>query len=377
MFRIFRVVAVIGALCIVGPVELVLYAVVSYAGQDNHRHEHCLGRRATIVGPNTRFHGPGHRRVIVGSRHRDVIVGTKRPEWIVGAGKGDTVCAGGGSDYVFVGDAQRKVDRPTRIDGGAGGDYIAGSFASDRIEGGSGDDVIDAEFGSDRIRGGRGDDFVRGQVGADRIELGRGDDHVEASSGNDLVLGGRGDDHIATGPGSDRVLGGPGNDEIRLLWARDVGRGGPGNDLLGGGLGEDFCNGGSGRDLTTSCEHKRETEGHLPRRLGHSHDGHHHHHGLTHFQRTAPMLHLIRFLHRLERTQMVRSDAVTRRLMDRKSTLGRKVENLIDHRYAARRRHHTKRKRAVFRKSVEAHELKMVMTHICNQIDRLRFTPPR
>ena len=45
-----------------------------------------LGQPATIVGPNTNFFAPGHRRVILGTRHKDVILGTRGADWIVSNG---------------------------------------------------------------------------------------------------------------------------------------------------------------------------------------------------------------------------------------------------------------------------------------------------
>jgi Ca2+-binding RTX toxin-like protein len=344
----------------------------------------CMGHRATITGPNTQLRAQGHRRVIVGTPHRDVIVGSGRGDWIVGAGGPDVICGGGGSDYLLVGDANRTVDRPTKLNGGPGNDYITGSFAGDLIYGGTGRDKIDGEFGADRITGGRGNDFIRAENGNDLIFGGEGDDHVEASSGNDRVYGGSGADHIATGPGEDVVFGGTGPDSIYLIWQNDRGYGGGGNDALGGGPGEDLCSGGPGADTAWACEHRRSVEG-APLALSAAKpDAHRHHHarrhrlhqddGLGPFNREPAVGEIVRFLHTLQRTRTIQTTSETTREMDRKRVLGQAVERVVELRYAERLLY-THRVEGVFKKSVERHRLQTILQALSDEIDRLRWTP--
>jgi hemolysin type calcium-binding protein len=342
----------------------------------------CSGKRATIAGAKKGLRAPGHRRVFVGTKRKDVIVGTNHADWIVGAGGRDVICGGGGNDYVFGGDWSRPHDRHTKLIGGPGNDYIGGGYAGDRIEGGAGRDRIDGEFGNDRIEGGRGDDFIRSQVGSDRITMGPGDDHLEASSGDDLVHGGPGADQISTGPGADVVFGGAGTDEIHLLWGNDLGHGGNGDDALQGGPGEDLCKGGAGIDTASTCEHRRSIEGTPPasalnKALAHHHGRHHRHHhhrGPRPFDRVRAVRDMKRFLHALQRRKAIKTPSATTRQLERSAELSSEVKRIIQRRYQGRLRH-TGRAEAVLKKSVERYRLRLLLSAISDQIDRLRWTP--
>jgi hypothetical protein len=352
----------------------------------------CLGHRVTIDGRNTGLHARGNRGVIVGTRHRDVIAGGRRADWIVGGGGADLVCSGGGADYVFAGNVSHR-DRPARMNGGPGADYLDGGFAADRITGGPGADKIDGEFGGDRIAGAGGADFIRAQRGADRIGAGAGRDHVEASSGRDLVHGGPGPDKLSTGPDRDRAFGDPGTDEIFLIWGNDAGHGGPGDDALHGGPGEDLCSGDSGDDAASACEHRRTMErvhrsatpsalGGRSQGLRHWGKGHRHHgkasrrHGLRPFEQVAAVRRMERFLHRLKRQRVISAAAITTHQLRRSSALAHAARRAVDRRYRRRLREHH-RVQAVFRRSVERYRVRAISASISNQIDRLRWTPHR
>jgi Ca2+-binding RTX toxin-like protein len=343
----------------------------------------CLGRAATIVGPNTHLRAPGHRGVIVGTSHSDVITGGARPEWIVGAGGRDLICGAGGNDYIVGGDWNRRLDEGATLVGGPGDDLIDGSYAGDHIIGGPGGDGIDGEFGDDRIAGRGGDDFVRAQAGADRVRLGAGADHVETSSGDDVVHGGPGVDNISTGAGEDLAFGDGGDDSIHLLWRGDRGYGGAGDDALHGGQGDDRCAGGRGADSATGCERRRSFEAEPPpaptspgssapaHPLARGEEGRRD--GLRAFGRAAPVLHLERFLHRLQGTHMITARSATKHEIERKHVLGHGVADLVDHRYEERLRV-VGRVRAMLSKSVERYRLKLILAAVCDQIDRLRWT---
>jgi hypothetical protein len=367
------------------------------APAEARRQGRCLGHEATISGRNLHLHARGHRRVIVGTPRRDVIVGSRHGDWIVGAGGRDIVCGGGGSDYMFAGNVGHS-DRPSRLFGGPGDDYLDGSYAGDRIYGGPGDDRIDGEFGGDRIDGGGGDDFIRAQRGGDRIAAGRGADHVEASTGEDVVRGGPGGDKISTGPDTDLVFGGRGDDRIFLVWGDDVGYGGRGDDYFQGGRGEDICFGGWGNDFAAACEHRRSIEripgpegSPAPGARARPHHSHRHrsaraapHRSRSHrarphgrirpFDEVRAIRRLQGFLHRLRHRRVIKTAAITRHQLRRSAALGRQARIAVDRRYERRLRDRH-RIQAAFRRSVEHYRVRAIRAAISNQIDRLRWTP--
>ena len=205
---------------------------------------------------------------------------------------------------------------------------------------------------------------------------------METSSGDDVVHGGAGRDNISTGVGKDLAFGEDGSDFIHMIWQDDRGYGGPGDDALHGGSGRDRCSGGPGSDIATGCEHHRsvgdnpllaaaEADSSQPdpgadpsiRRLG-----------SPAFDRAGPVLAIDAFLHRLQRMNSIRVPSATERQIRRKQLLGRRVANLIDQRYE-QRLPQAGRVNAVFEQSVERWRLKLTLAAICDQIDRLRWTP--
>ncbi|MGH2926143.1 MAG: calcium-binding protein [Solirubrobacterales bacterium] len=358
---------------------LVLALLVSSANVDDPRT--CLGREATITGPNTGLDAPGFAGVIVGTSDGDVIVGSGRAEWIVAAGGRDVICGEGGADHIVVGNWSCRGDRHAELDGGPGADVIDSGFAPDRIIGGPGDDRIDGEFGGDRIAGNGGADFIRAQAGPDRVRLGAGSDHVEASSGDDVVHGGAGQDKISTGVGKDLAFGGSGSDFIHMIWQDDRGYGGPGDDALHGGTGRDRCFGGQGSDIATGCEDQRSVEDN-PLLVAAEADSSQPDPGIDPntprlgspaFERAGPVLAIEAFLHRLRQMDTIRAPAATPRQIRRKHLLGYRVARLIERRYE-RHLPQAGRVEAVFEQSVERWRLKLILAAICDQIDRLRWT---
>jgi Ca2+-binding RTX toxin-like protein len=363
----------------------VLVCVLAPSAQA-HPARRCLGQRAAISGTNTHLHARGHRRVIVGTRHRDVIVGTRHSDWIVGGGGPDLICGGAGHDFIFAGNASR-FDRPTRLSGGPGDDYLEGGFAADDIYSGPGDDRIDAEFGDDRVWGGAGDDFIRAQNGDDRINAGSGSDHVDASTGEDLVHGGPGNDKISTGPDPDVAFGDQGDDLLFLIWGNDIGHGGPGDDSLHGGPGEDICFGDQAYDTATACEHPRSIEhrgaaaSFQGARIRHAGNGRHRSRRDARSQRhvrpfaTLPAVRRMEgFLDRLKRRKAIKAVAITRHQLHRRAALSHRAFQAVTRRYKERLRSRSRRK-AVFKRSAERYRVRMISAAISHQIDRLRWTP--
>ena len=333
-------------------------------------HPSCLGNRATIVGPNTGLTSHG-RQVIVGTHGRDVIAGTSRGEWIIGNGGRDLICGGGGSEVIIAG--VDRHDRGARIDGGQGSDYVDGTTKGDRISGGPGNDQLNGESGGDLIDGGPGSDAIRSSTGDDRLLGGPGDDLVEASSGRDSVWGGDGDDKISTGPAADVVYGGSGNDLLNLLEGADRGYGGIGDDQVGGfngndhlygGPGNDRGNGGYGHDVHTGFETWFDSTGHgtpLVRAP------------IPHLRRAPTkhaIQHLARYERRLERLETVKSDRAVAMMYARRGQLGDAARRLVSKRFK-HRAPHTSMARASLSRSEESLRVRVLLSAISDQIDRL------
>jgi len=333
-------------------------------------HHSCLGHRATIVGSNTGLKSHG-RHVISGTQGRDVIAGGRGGEWIIGNGGRDVICGGGGPDVILAG--LGRHDQGARIDGGRGNDYVDGTTARDRISGGPGNDQLNGEAGDDLIDGGPGRDAIRSSIGNDRIRGGPGDDLVEASSGRDAVWGGTGDDTISTGPGADVVYGGSGNDLLNLMEGADRGYGGFGDDQVGGfngndhiygGPGNDLGNGGYGYDVHAGFETWFDFKGpgvplvgapipHL-RRAGTEHAIHH----------------LARYERLLKDRKTVDSDQAVAMMYARRGQLGDAANRLIRKRFTHRVQH-MRMARACLLRSEESHRVRVLLSAISDQIDRL------
>ena len=152
------------------------------------------------------------------------------------------------------------------LDGGAGGDHMAGGFGDDTyvvnsygdvvVENpGEGDDTVqayvtytlgsDVEFltlmGGAAISGyGNSDNNVLTGNGNSNVLFGdAGDDTIEGNSGNDEVYGGDGNDTLIGGTGNDRLSGNGGNDLVF---------GGDQNDTILSSAGHDHVYGDAGTD---------------------------------------------------------------------------------------------------------------------------------
>jgi Ca2+-binding RTX toxin-like protein len=264
-----------------------------------------------------------------GFGNADWILGGSGRDWIeagagddrVEAGPGADVVDGGAGDDELYGDAgislaeaiaQGHLAAPDHVKGdllagGAGRDWIAGSWTADLLLGGAGEDLIVAGAGDDHIWGdlevreaafdwtvvrtitveggfqnyralianvvtqaaaAGGADVIHAGAGDDWVFAGQGDDFVDAGPGDDVVFGEAGSDVLIAGAGSDVLVGdnpgvvpaseegadyldgGDGNDVLFGNGGDDVLVGGPGNDILLGGAGRDIYvfRRGDGRD---------------------------------------------------------------------------------------------------------------------------------
>ncbi|HST41539.1 MAG TPA: calcium-binding protein [Conexibacter sp.] len=120
----------------------------------------------------------------------------------------DPLCSPGGRIVSCV------VDRPLRVDGGAGGDTIT-------MQPATGGTTPNAAFelygspGADRISGGALPELISGGADGDRITGGGDGDEIYGGSGDDAITGGTGNDRIGPGLGDDGdVIGGDGVDTI-------------------------------------------------------------------------------------------------------------------------------------------------------------------
>lgn len=181
-----------------------------------------LGAHAARCGPPT---APASVLVDLGDRGDEARLADARRNWTA-----VEVLGGNGRDTIDI-SAVRLERRPQltgrpEVDGGAGGDRIAGSRAGDRLDGGAGADLIDGRRGADTLVG-----DPAGRVGRDILIGGPGRDTVDYSTRRTSVVV-----DLARGVGGTRgredvlreienVVGGRAHDVLR-------GTSGP-NDLAG------------------------------------------------------------------------------------------------------------------------------------------------
>jgi serralysin len=189
-----------------------------------------------------------------------------------------------GDDDIYCGDL--LLTKSAEIRGGAGSDYITGTFNADRIYGGEGttdpakesegdtiygmfgNDVITASFyglntfvsgelgddmiigyhGNDTLEGNEGEDKIWGGTNADTIYGGDNADEIHGDMGDDVLFGEGGSDKIWGDLGNDTIHGGKGNDTLRGGFGDDAIFGDDDNDKLYGEAGNDLLNGGPGSD---------------------------------------------------------------------------------------------------------------------------------
>ncbi|MGV8951881.1 MAG: M10 family metallopeptidase C-terminal domain-containing protein [Cypionkella sp.] len=253
-----------------------------------------------------------------GTSESETINGGAGDDVITGAGGNDTIDGGDGIDTaVFSGtiaqstattvngittvvgpdgtDTLTNVERlrfsdGTLIVGAGGGQYYAGSAASETINGTAFADEIFGQAGNDTLNGLAGNDLIRGGDGSDTINAGTGVDQVFGEAGDDTLAvtmigtgqpfstfdGGTGTDTfdasaiatalnvVATAGGGfqagnytvtnvERMIGGSGNDTFDFSAATTGVEliGGAGADTMRGGVGVDSLYGGEGNDLIT------------------------------------------------------------------------------------------------------------------------------
>lgn len=213
-----------------------------------------------------------------------------------GEGGADELELGAGCEFVFdgpcdvfllggPGDDMLRVQGPLRMDGGAGGDSMAGGIVdysarvnpvtvdgdgvADDGEAGEGDNVADTVFRA--IGGSAGDTFTgiggQGRDGDDTFTAGEHGHSFEGQAGDDVCLGSATSDFCEGGPGEDQLMGGGGGDDLFGGGGADTIRGGPGrdgifgdsgNDLLFGNEGRDFIAGGPGDDTIRARDDTRD-----------------------------------------------------------------------------------------------------------------------
>jgi Ca2+-binding RTX toxin-like protein len=92
--------------------------------------------------------------------------------------------------------ADRTVDVPLHVEGGAGRDHITGGIGNDVLKGGEGDDVISGWLGDDVLDGEDGNDLLFGGAGRDTLRGGDDDDQLVGGFGVDVFVGGAGSDRL-------------------------------------------------------------------------------------------------------------------------------------------------------------------------------------
>ncbi len=147
------------------------------------------------------------------------------------------------------------------IDGGAGNDWVMGSWAGDRIKGGDGQDNLDGLAGNDILEGGAGDDSIQadGIIKAGYLNsvdaANNGDDFADGGDGKDQITGGGGADDLFGGAGDDTLIGdssGSSDSEFFVAMAyqgADYIDGEGGDDYIEGGGKDDVLYGGAGDDV--------------------------------------------------------------------------------------------------------------------------------
>lgn len=104
------------------------------------------------------------------------------------------------SDDNLIGD-----NRPNRLEGMGGKDFLKGKGNHDFLLGESGSDTLDGGRGNDHLIGDSGDDSILGKDG---------NDYLDGGYGNDNLDGGKEDDNLSGWQGNDTIHGGLGYDTL-------------------------------------------------------------------------------------------------------------------------------------------------------------------
>jgi len=206
----------------------------------------------------------------IGGIGNDVLYGNDAANVLDGGGGGDQMAGGDGNDTYIVDQAGDVVTEQANqgtdtvrssvtyllgsyvenliltgiggINGTGNGlaNRLTGNTQNNSLSGLDGNDKINGGGGADTLSGGNGNDNLNGGGGADRLYGDAGHDSLSGATSADTLLGGAGSDTLNGGRGADSLSGGGGNDTLN---------GGTGNDTLNGGTGADSLNGGGGNDL--------------------------------------------------------------------------------------------------------------------------------
>jgi Ca2+-binding RTX toxin-like protein len=149
---------------------------------------------------------------IDGGAGDDTLTGSSGADTFVGGVGSDRMIGGGGDDIFLISGSDSWEDR---VEGGAGYDVILGSAGNDvfRFRNYHGNDTvekIDGGTGWDIIAGGGDHDTINLSttelVNISRIEGGAGEDFITGSAGNDVIDGGTWMDRLAGGLGNDTYI---------------------------------------------------------------------------------------------------------------------------------------------------------------------------
>ncbi|MBI5900981.1 MAG: hypothetical protein HZB40_17390, partial [Rhodocyclales bacterium] len=172
---------------------------------------------------------------IRGSGYADVLIGDERDNTLNGEDGDDVLVGGGGNDNLFAGTGHQRYfggtgddwlwgyDGGDQMDGGAGFDYVAYSYAY--IANGV---VVDLSLGRGTGGVATGDTYtgiegVWGVRGGDDVLIGdAGDNVLFGNDGNDILIGGAGNDRLQFSSGTQHLFGQGGSDrfEAPAAWVQ-------------------------------------------------------------------------------------------------------------------------------------------------------------
>lgn len=182
----------------------------------------------------------GEDDAITGTSTNDKLFGTEANDVFIASGGNDVLEGFEGDDlFVFAG----QENGADKVSGGEGVDTIQGSDEADRIglkrlvrsdsieliDGLAGEDLIVGNAGKNRL-----DFSATDLVGITRIEAGAGNDFLKGSAGDDVLVGGAGNDKVfglggddefrfSSGDGRDTLINKDGNSEsVDVLTLSDI-----------------------------------------------------------------------------------------------------------------------------------------------------------
>jgi hypothetical protein len=129
----------------------------------------------------------------IGTNDTDSLEAPNRPERLWGRAGGDFLYGSDTRAACLIGGRD-----PDTLDLWLGGGAAWGEHGSDEISGSPLDDIIDGGEGNDELQGGDGADAINGGPGADSIDGGPGDDMIDSDDGRPEV--------VECGPGVDESM---------------------------------------------------------------------------------------------------------------------------------------------------------------------------